>query len=110
MKLIKRSILAILSACLLLGASPPYASAAGCNHKVGEATSTIAEYQWTGQYRYSDSSHTVTLGHYTDGRPITQVCHVDVREEIWLLRCTVCNMYAGTAYLNKVEAHEIVHN
>lgn len=110
MKLMKRSILAILSACLLLGASPLYASAAGCNHMYGNNTSAIETYQWTGQYRYSHASHTVTLGHYTDGRPITQVCHYDIKEQIWLLKCNVCKNYVGTAYINKVEAHEIVHN
>lgn len=110
MKLMKRSILAILSACLLLGASPLYASAAGCDHKDAFQNPTVKAYQWTGQYRYTHASHTVTLGHYTDGRPITQVCNYSEKTEIWLLKCTSCDGYAGIAYLNKVESHEIVHN
>lgn len=110
MKLIKRSILAILSACLLLGASPLYASAAGCDHKDRNGNAyPVYQYRATGQYKNYFSSHTVAVGRYTDGTPINVTCNVTIKKQLYIMYCTNCNSYAFVAEIKESESHTVVH-
>ena len=105
MSIVKRAVILVAAVCMLVGSPAMKASAAACDHK-----DTGRDLQWTGQYRYSSYTHTVILGYYTNGTPITVQCHVNKTEKIYVTYCQACHEYVGVAYENYKEAHEVVHD
>ena len=110
MKMGKKAIVMLLMVLILAGGSKLNVSAAGCTHTDINGKPTIYAKMWTGQYRYSSHNHTVIVGYYTNGNPITMQCHYNVQAEIWLVHCTQCDGYVSTVDLNAKESHSIVHN
>ncbi|MDE6064113.1 MAG: hypothetical protein K2G20_05970 [Lachnospiraceae bacterium] len=103
MSIVKRAVVLVAAVCMLVG-SPAMKVSAACDHKNKEYTT-----RWTGQYRYSSYTHTVIVGYYTNGNPITMSCHVNVTKEIHLVYCS-CGEYITTMDLPYKEAHAIVHD
>lgn len=104
MSIVKRAVVLVAAVCMLVG-SPAMKVSAACDHK-----NTGRDLQWTGQYRYSSYTHTVILGYYTNGTPITVQCHVNKTEKIYVTYCQACHEYTGVAYERYQEAHEVVHD
>jgi len=65
--------------------------------------------QWTGQYTSVQSSHTVVLGHYTNGTPITVNCVIVRRYKLYLMNCSICGQYTGTTTVLDSESHSVIH-
>lgn len=110
MKMWKKVMVMLLAVLVLAGGSKLSVSAAGCTHADINGKPTIYAKMWTGQYRYSSYNHTVIVGYYTNGTPITMQCHCNVQAEIWLVHCTQCDGYVSTVDLNAKESHSIVHD
>lgn len=104
MSIVKRAVVLVAAVCMLAG-SPVIQASAACNHN-----GTGRDLQWTGQYRYSSYMHTVILGYYTNGTPITVQCHVNKTEKIYVTYCQTCHEYVGVAYEYYKEAHGVVHD
>lgn len=105
MSIVKRAVVLLAAVCMLAG-SPAMTASAACGDNHGKKLKTV----WTGQYRYSSYTHTVIVGYYTNGNPITMSCHVNVTKKICLCYCTECDEYVTTADLPYKEAHSIVHD
>lgn len=101
---VKKTVLLMLTVCLLAGLPAVSVSAAACDHD--------APYfkQNTGQYKNSSYDHLVAIGKYADGTPIKIWCHVTVKSELWLIHCRICHRYIATGERNSVEGHHVVHN
>ncbi len=93
MNMWKKGIAMLFVFFVTVGGSKLNVSAAGCTHTDTNGRPTVYVKMWTGQYRYSSHNHTVVLGYYTDGTPITVQCHYNVQAEIWLVHCTQCDGY-----------------
>ncbi len=105
MSIVKKVVALTAAVCMLAG-SPAMSASAAC----GDNHNKVFTSQWTGQYRYSSYTHTVIVGYYTNGTPITVSCHVNVTKKICLMYCVECGEYATTADVPYKEAHSVVHN
>lgn len=103
MSIVKRAVVLLAAVCMLVG-SPVIKASAACDHSNNNFRT-----QWTGQYRYSSSEHTVVVGHYTNGDAITVVCKVSKTEKICLLYCNDCGAYITVVDMPYQESHSVVH-
>ncbi|MBD5537642.1 MAG: hypothetical protein HDQ99_18700 [Lachnospiraceae bacterium] len=104
MSIVKRAVVLVAAVCMLVG-SPAMKVSAACDHSNNHFRT-----QWTGQYKFSYPEHTVVVGHYTNGDPITVVCNVSKVEKICLLYCDDCGAYLTVVNLPYQENHSVVHN
>lgn len=102
MKILKKVLTFTVAVFMLTGSMGLTASAA-CNHQ------ERVEYR-TGQVSYSHHTHTVIVGYYTKGEPITAECSVSKKKEKFVVHCKACGayLYAYDRYIS--ESHSVVHN
>lgn len=102
MKILKKVLTFTVAVFVLTGSLGLTASAA-CAHE------KWVEYP-TNQFSSSHHTHTVIVGYYTSGKPITVDCSVSKKKEKFVVHCKACGayLYAYDRYIS--ESHSVVHN